>query len=770
MQRPLVFIAALAACLPLPAAPRVRIQHARKWPGVLMGLIVLGAAFGEAADLPGGGPALGFDQVLFVKRHTYNANHYYTQYINSAWKPGGNLCVLNLKDGSVREVVDGLKNGVFERFDLSFDAKRIVFAWKKGPQDGYRIYEVNLDGTGLRQLTFPQADEDELVEKYRVDAQYHHGTDDMQPCYLPDGGIAFISTRCQFGILCDAPDNFTTTVLYRMDGDGKNLRKLSNSSVSEASPVMLPDGRILYTRWEYVDKGAVSVKGLWAMRPDGSGSAEIYGNDIALPPTFIYGRPIPEVQNHYVVLGIPHLEQNGVGTVIRLDMNRNIRSRDPMTYLTPDVDVQQEEGFAFRQQDGPWKTDGEGRGRLFQDPYPLSDKLFLVGHKPAGVPWREHNAYGLYLLDDQGKVTPVYREPAISCWLPYPVKPRATPPVTTTAVNQPLAAKNQALCMVSDVYHGMEGVKRGDVAYLRILEQVPRPWAARRRWSGDVYDQQHACITKDTHLGLKVLHGIVPVETDGSACFVVPANANIILQALDKNYLSLQTERTFVDYIPGEIRGCVGCHEVPQNAASRDLLVPRLAMKRAPSVPGPQPGEKDGGRPLDYAADVQPVLDRHCVKCHGAEKPPAELNLSGTQTAQFNVSYESLVPERRKGDFDRKVLGQVIGENHPKTGNVEYLPAKSLGSHASVLVAMLAPGAVQLAEPKQAERARKLAVTHKDLRLSLAERVKITTWVDTNCQYYGSYWGRCNLEYANHPDFRPVPTFDQARSMTNPLK
>ena len=764
MKRPLVFTAALGARLRLPAAPRVLLQPAKKLAGVLLGAIALGAVPCGAADVAGKVPALGFDQVLFVKRFTYNANHYYTQYVNSAWRPGGNLCVLNLKDGSVRDVVAELKDGVFERFDLSFDAKRIVFAWKKGPQDGYRIYEVNLDGTGLRQLTFPQPDEAELVEKYRVGAHYHHGTDDLQPCYLPDGGIAFVSTRCQFGILCDDPDDFTSTVLYRMNRDGKNLRKLSNSSVSEAAPVMLPDGRILYTRWEYVDKGAVSVKGLWAMRPDGSGSAEIYGNDIALPPTFIYGRPIPEVQNHYVVLGIPHLEQNGVGTVIRLDMNRNIRNREPMTYVTPDVDVQQEEGFAFRQQDGSWKTDGEGRGRLFQDPYPLSDKLFLVGHKPAGVPWREPNAYGLYLLDDKGQVSPVYRDPAISCWLPYPVRPRKIPPVTTTSVNQPLAAKNQAMCMVSDVYHGLESVKRGEVAYLRILEQVPRPWAARRRWSGDLYDQQHACITKDTHLGLKVLHGIVPVEADGSACFVVPANANIILQALDKNYLSLQTERTFVDYIPGEIRGCVGCHEVPQDASSRDLFVPRLAMKRPPSAPGPQPGEKAAGRPLDYAVDVQPVLDRHCVKCHGGDEPKGGLNLSGTRTKLFNVSYENLLPDKRR------VLGPVIGENHPKTGNVEYLPAKSLGSHASVLVAMLAPGMVQLADPRQAERANKLAATHKDLRLSVAERVKITTWVDTNFQYYGSYWGRRNLDYAALPDFRPVPTFDQARSMTNPLK
>ena len=233
---------------------------------------------------------------------------------------------------------------------------------------GYRIYEVHVDGTGLRQLTFPPPDEEDLVRRYRVFAHYHHGTDDMQPCYLPDGGIVFISTRCQYGILCDGPDDFTTTVLYRMDADGGNLRRLSNSSVSEASPVMLPDGRIMYTRWEYVDKGAVSVKCLWAMRPDGTASAEIYGNDIALPPTFIYGRPIPGAPNQYVVCGTPHCPQNGVGTVIRLDMNKNIRTREPMTYMTPYVDIQAEEGFAFRRRRRAWRCDRRGARTAVQGP------------------------------------------------------------------------------------------------------------------------------------------------------------------------------------------------------------------------------------------------------------------------------------------------------------------------------------------------------------------------------------------------------------------
>jgi hypothetical protein len=111
----------------------------------------------------------------------------------------------------------------------------------------------------------------------------------------------------------------------------------------------------------------------------------------------------------------------------------------------------------------------------------------------------------------------------------------------------------------------------------------------------------------------------------------------------------------------------------------------------------------------------------------------------------------------------------VIGENHPKTGNVDYLPPKSLGSHASVLVAMLARGAVRLADPEQEARARKLAATHREVRLTPEELLKVTNWVDTNAQFYGTYFGRKNLAHKSHPAFRPVPTFEMAVSRENPF-
>ncbi len=355
--------------------------------------------------------------------------------------------------------------------------------------------------------------------------------------------------------------------------------------------------------------------------------------------------------------------------------------------------------------------------------------------------------------------------------MPMPLRPRTLPPQRPSVPNPKLAERNLARCIVANVYRGLEDTPQGSIKKIRIIEQVPRPWASRRRWSGDTYDQQHVTITKDTHLGLKTQHGVVPVEADGSAHFIVPAGANILLQALDKNNMAVQTERTFVNYMPGESRSCIGCHETPGDAPVPHIQTSLLALKRPPSIPGPQIGEPEGSRPLHYITDVQPVFDRHCVSCHGDDKIEGDLNLSGRLTDLFCVSYENLVPSRRGGPFKhrRNLLGPVIGENHPKTGNIAYLPARSLGSHTSILLAMLAPHQVRLDDPTAAKRAAELAESHKDINLAPEELLRITNWIDTNCQYYGSWWGRRHLSHADHPNFRPVPTPAISRSMTSPL-
>ena len=444
------------------------------------------------------------------------------------------------------------------------------------------------------------------------------------------------------------------------------------------------------------------------MYPDGTNSMEVYGNDIVLPPTFIYARPIPDMPNGYVTLGTPlptqwcgHCHSPGHERehphARPHDLHDALR-RHPWRRWLPLQDRRRYLGVRPERQAG---------AAGLRDPYPLSPQFFLVSHKPIGPQWNDPKAYGLYLLDENGGVSLIHKEDDISCWQPFPLKPRKRPPIVDSPVDQKMAAQNLARCVVTDVYHGMQVTPRGSIKYIRVLEQIPRPWATRRRWDGDCYDQQHATVTKDTHLGLKVQHGVVPVEEDGSADYIVPALANISLQTLDENYMAVQTEHTYVNYMPGESRSCIGCHETPGEGATAQATNTIKALLRPPSVPGPQPGETSGKRPIDFVVDVQPVLDKHCITCHGGDEPKAGLDLRGTPTTMFSVSYENLIMEHRGGKGRRSFdLLPTIGENHPKAGNVHYLPARSLGSHNSVLIAMLSKGKVKLVDDRPWREAR----------------------------------------------------------------
>jgi len=695
----------------------------------------------------------GVEQILFVRRYTLQSSHYYTDFVDGCRHFGGNLCLLSLADGKVTDILSDtpLTEGIIGRCDLSYDGKRVVFGHKQRIGEGCRIWEGNVDGSGLRQLTFAPPDEDARIAKYRLAAggDYHHHTDDMHPCYLPDGGICFVSTRCEFGVLCDVPDRLPASVLYRMDADGSNVQKLSNSAVSESAPSVMHDGRILYTRWEYVDKGTCSNKALWAIRPDGSGSAEIYGTDIVFPPVFNVGRAVPGSNSLFVCIGAPHMPL-GVGTLMRIDTRLDLRTPEPASYITPEVDVRHQWGwdnvpggavkpFLPETQGG---RDGRGntdKGPLYMDPYPIDAEQMLVSHNPD-QPWNAVNAYGVYLIDVQGNCRPIHRDADASCWMPMPVRRRVKPPVPRHHPDPELAAQGLARVVVADVSRGLDGVEPGTVKYLRVNAQIPRPWAARRFWDGDGLQAQHSAIAKRAALALRVQIGTVPVEADGSAHLLVPANQNIFFQVLDENYMEVQRERTFVNYRPGEVRSCVGCHEKAKDLSTTQSVLP-IALTREPDVPGPLPGETTGARPLHYPTDVQPVWDAHCIECHGAEKPDGDLNLTGELTTHFNRSYEELM--------DRKLL-PIIGEIYPKVGNNEYLPPYTLGSHAAKLIQILREG-------------------HYDVELSPAEWVRVCAWVDANGQYYGTYYGRKNLKYRDHPNFRPVPTYENAASVVAPL-
>ncbi|NQT51415.1 hypothetical protein HQ576_05160, partial [bacterium] len=555
-------------------------------------------------------------------------------------------------------------------------------------------------------------------------------------------------TRCERGVLCDQGDSLSVNVLYRINADGSGMHCLSQNALSESTPSVMNDGRVLYTRWEYVDKGVIAIQGLWSMRPDGTGTAEVLGNQLEFPPVLIHGRAVPGRDNLSVCTATMH-HPFAVGPILLLDASRGNRTPLPITNLTPDtsLSIKGVGGFPKGEKYTHWRNQrwvGDNAGPLFCEPWPLADPdtgagagtYFLVTCNPDKA-WNHPTAYGLWLIDTFGNRVLVHTDPQISCWQPVPLRPRPRPPIVPSA-QEDATPPAEATLVLSDVYQGLDGVPRGTVKYLRVLEQVARPWAARRFWPHDEALGQHAIISLNAHIFVKIHHGIVPVHPDGSAHFTVPARRSLFVQALDADFMEVQRMRSFVNLQPGERRSCVGCHE-PRSAAP-PARVP-LALKSPPARPAPQPGESVP-RPIHYPTDVQPILDKHCVECHNPKKPEGKLDLTGEPTTYFSRSYEGIM---------RRKLIACIQEFHgpqpraQKTNGVP-LPPRSLGSAASKLITILRKG-------------------HYKAALSQAEWLRLITWVDANGPYYGSYFGRRNAMYRTHPDFRPTPTLDSARGI-----
>jgi hypothetical protein len=707
----------------------------------------------QRAMLVEANPLLKGRKIVFARRHTYDSQHYYDDYYHGPTEWGGNLTELDLATGRTRDIVPQLTGGIFDRFDLSPDATRVIFGYRACKPDGYRIWEQRLDGAGLRQLTHAPADEADRVARHsgypkealeKNPRLYGHWTDDMHPCYVADGRIVFVSSRSECTVLCGG-HSLTCTTLHRMDADGKNFRQLSQGALTESTPTMLDDGRILYTRWEYVYKGIAAVQSLWAMRPDGTGSEEIYGHNIDNPGVFFAGRQIPGRPDLVVAAGVGH-EPLAVGSIRLIDRIKDRRTKEAMTTLTPEVETRGLRGlFQFR--NGQWVEDVTGS--FYCDPFPLSDKFFLVSHNPEKR-YNDQQAYGIWLLDTFGNRVLIHQDPTLSCFQPMLLAPRPVAPVLPALCAQVDADKGEATVLLVELYRSLKGVQPGTVKYLRVMEQIPRSWVASQIQPGDTVPGQAPAISLHTHIWVGVLLGIVPVEADGSALFKVPARRNLFFTALDKDFMEVQKMRTFVNFQPGETRSCVGCHD-PRDGTP--VLERPLAMRQPPRAIVPQPGDA-GPRPLHYPSDVQPVLDKHCIRCHGGEKPKGNLDLTGEMTEHFSRSYENLL---RKGlvNFIQEWTGPTPDKSGPAyVGNGSMLhspavPPYTYGSHKSRFIEVLRKG-------------------HKQVELSQAEFLKLTTWVDANAPFYGSYFGRRNLAAKGRPDFRPVPTLDSARGVPPP--
>ena len=666
-------------------------------------------------------PELNFDKLLFLRRASKGYGHTYSD--QHSGDMGSSLCILSPvgPDGKVTELIPELNGGLFDRFDLSYDAKKLAFSYRKKEKASYRIYEIDLNPStrlmvqgSLRQLTFGGGDENARAIRrnkgrvLRIGEEY----DDMDPCYLPDGRIMFTSTRAMQIVFC-AP-GATVTSLYSIDRDGQNLRRLSESPVNETAPSVLNDGRVIYTRWEYVDKGLGNGQSLWAIRPDGTGVDHFYKNNITWPAAMSSARGIPGSPQIVTVAGGHHFA--AVGPVVLVDTRRGRRTTEAMNCITPEVGYPTSMGYP------------KSKFGTFMDPYPLSEKFFLVSHGLSEKHKSDkQEGYALYALDAWGNRTEIYRDPELSCFEPFPLRPRQKPTAIDT-LDEAEAETELATLFMQDVYEGMKGIERGRVKYVRVMGALPWPW------------DQHGIswrlgMNADPHR--KKIYGVAKVHKDGSSHFSVPPGENLFFQALDEDFMALQQMATFVNLRAGEQRSCIGCHEgrtqAPDMARNRVM-----AMNHPPQTLVPQPGDT-GPRMIHYASDVQPILDKHCISCHSGEKPTARLNLTGEPTAKWNRSHESLIKNRLVSYADCRY----------GSSNFVAVPPLSRGSHRSKLSAQLRK------DPCKGNITRE-------------EYIRIVTWIDANVPYYGTYRGKRDLRDKDDPEFRLAPLAIEASYRSPP--
>ena len=630
-------------------------------------------------------PMLAQHPILFVVRRQYRRDHHNTATmfqngeINTrSFQSTGALKFLDVRSGKVTTLLD-LPQGVVRDPEVSFDGQRILFSMRKDSKDDYHLYEMNADGTGLRQLTFGS------------------GVADIDPLYLPNEQIAFTSTREPKYCMCN---RHIMGNLFRMDPDGANITQIGHSTLHEGHGALMPDGRILYDRWEYVDRNFGDAQGLWTCNPDGTNHQVYLMNHTRSPGAVLDARVIPGTER--VIANFSSCHDRPWGAIALCDRRRGIDGKSPVlrTWPASAIDLVEK---------GNYDTFTRVKPK-YEDPFPLVNprtgtggKYFLAARQVQG------EQMGIVLLDVFGNELLLHTE-APGCYDPMPLGPSPRPVTIPDRIG--LAAK-EGTFYIYDVHIGlrMEKVQHGTVKHLRVVESPEKRFWTPAAWMGS--GTQAPGMAWNDFNNKRIL-GTVPVEPDGSAYFRVPADRFVYFQLLDERGMMVQSMRSGTIARPGEVTGCVGCHE------SRLSGLPnadKLAIRRPPSPLEPWHGKP---RLFNYRIEVQPVFDRHCIRCHDFGKPGAKkLVLAGDLTRAFNVSYMEL---RRKNLV-----------NVPGAGPADLLAATSWGSHASRLVQVLRKG-------------------HNDVKLSPEEFDRIVTWIDINAPYYPDYASAYpNNQYGRSP-------------------
>jgi len=665
-------------------APKVRIKESERLKG----------------DLLAG--KLGFKTLVLIHRHVLNPTHVYTQHVEG-FRAGGGLYLLNLAEtGPTLKQLVASPTGQILDCDVSYDGKEILFSWRKTSKEAYHLFRMKADGTGLTQLT----------------SGAHHN---YNACWLPDGGITFLSTRePQFAYCWISP----VGIVHRMDRNGGNVRKLSGNYLNDFTPYVLDNGRIIYGRWEYVDKPAIPIQSLWTLNPDGTGLAGFYGNRVLSPATFMEPRSIPGTSKVLCILTAHNGPcRGGIGIIDPVHGNN---AQESIRNLTPEINIGQVDRGNGNHIRGPYES-----------PYPIDQKHFLVSR--GGT---------ILVRDYDGTEQTVVIAPrdGMGFYGPQPLRGRRRPPVYHSALPEPGKTGPWATVFLQDVYEGLEPyVQRGEIKSICVVQELPK--GVRASLNRRAFGFQFPVISCGATYAGKKVWGYVPVAEDGSANFTVPAGVPIYFMAIDAQGRAVQRMRTFTHLMPGEVQGCIGCHE-PRTRTSRPRR-PSALTGKVHQLKDPEWGLKG----FSYAGIVQPVLDKYCIRCHGGIDPPKGIDLTGDKTDFFSISYEMLARGRKGNGAYGNPYTSWIPSYNGHEANILQITPKAWGSPNSDLAKRILSG-----HPDKEGRVR--------FRMDAQSRQRILAWIDLNVPYYGS----SETAYPNLVGCRRVYPKDLDRTLADVAK
>ena len=635
--------------------------------------------------------ALDFDEVILYNRfalhHRPNVSGTHASW---AYKPGGDVVVvsgLEKHRGQKPLIRNKLGPGHVHGMDLRFDADKIVFGWAKQPEwpprfpTSWPCPENTTFSFELRNTTMPPHLYEMDIESGQITQLTDHNFwTDVEPTYCPDGTIVFSSDRSAHGPSCDHKMNDQADQnLYSLSADRKRIRRLTNNKDVDLHPHLLDNGLIAYLRWEYQERGFMDVHSVWTVKPDGTMSDALFKQHLGAPLSVRDARSIPGTSKLVAIAAGHHCV--GKGPVVILDPTGGLNNQEGIRILTVGPRPQEPPKDVWKKTWDKQVVDDGGvhlAGGFFMMPYAVSEKVYLASYGYGNEEARRYhwadvdsNGLGVYLIDSYGNMELVYRSPLYSCYSVLPFKERQRPPIFPDTVD---VKKNYATCVVSDVYDGMAGVPRGTVKYIRISEALPWPivpgegtklWPSpRNRWCP-----------------VRVI-GTVPVEEDGSAYFKVPVadNASVYFQALDEKHMEVRRMRSSVSFQSGEQRSCNGCHETTVKAPAHQQREVE-ATKRAPVMP--QEPEWGANRQLGFNWMIQPILDKHCVSCHGAEQPKKGLNFTAGKSfatitdaklvslADWFSGNGSTTQPYQQGSHKSKLITQLLKKDTPCKANFD---------------------------------------------------------------------------------------------------